>query len=77
MVLLWFKMLGHKEPIHSCDMECLNVSVLKMFSNMIHCCNACMLCDRLWGGRKSDLFGSGFKKLNPARKTDVIKATNL
>ncbi len=34
-------------------------------------------CDRLWGGRKSDLFGSGFKKLNPAGKTDVIKATNL
>jgi hypothetical protein len=35
MVLMWFKMLGHKEPIHSCDMECLNVPVLKMFSNMI------------------------------------------
>ncbi len=34
-------------------------------------------CDRLWGGRKFDLFGSGFKKLNPAGKTDVIKATNL
>ncbi len=43
MVLLWFKMLGHKEPIHNCDMECLNVPILKMFSNMIHCCNACML----------------------------------
>jgi hypothetical protein len=43
MVLLWFKMLGHKEPIHNYDMECLNVPVLKMFSNMIHCYNACML----------------------------------
>jgi hypothetical protein len=34
-ILLRFKMLGHKEPIHSCDMEYLNVAVLKMFSKMI------------------------------------------